>query len=172
MLKLRASAPRFDCAAVVECEVVHLKWHQLHGHQNLVLLFDSIEEYLDRPNDLAALCNAANRFAILNCKLAIICRDDEFEILTWMHRLSAELGSKPVGFPVVVDADNQIGSLYDMLSEDGPLWGHVIADSNARVRSISAHSSPVALNVDELIQCVASIVESDDDVTFTWSPPA
>ena len=163
MLKLRDSAPRFDCTAVVECEVVHLKWHQLHGNQNLVLLFDSIDEYLDRPNDLATLCNAANRFEILQCKLAVICRDDEFEILTWMQRLSAELGSKPIGFPVIVDADNQIASMYDMLSVDGPLWGHVIADSNAKVRSIAAHSYPVGLNVDELIKCIASIVESDDD---------
>jgi len=52
MLKLRDSAPRFDCTVVVECEVVHLKWRQLHSNQNLVLLFDSIDEYLDRPNDL------------------------------------------------------------------------------------------------------------------------
>ena len=163
MLKLRASAPKFDCTAVVECEVVHLAWHELYGHRNLVLLFDSIDEYLNRPNDLAALSNAASRFAILNCKLAVICPDDQFEILMWMDRLSAELGSKPVGFPVIVDADNEIGSLYDMLSEDGPLWGHVIADSNARVRSISAHSSAVGLNVEALIECVASIVENDDD---------
>ena len=80
-----------------------------------------------------------------------------------MHRLSAELGSKPIGFPVIVDADNRIASMYDMLSEDGPLWGHVIADSNAKVRSIAANSFPVGLNVDELMRCVASIVESDDD---------
>jgi len=141
---------------------VHLKWHQLHGNQNLVLLFDSIDEDLDRSNDLATLCNAASRFETLQCKLAVICRDDEFEILTWMHRLSAELGSKPIGFPVIVDADNRIASMYDMLSEDGPLWGHVIADSNAKVRSIAANSFPVGLNVDELMRCVASIVESDD----------
>ena len=50
-----------------------------------------------------------------------------------------------------------------MLSDEGPLWGHVIADSNARVRSISVHASPVGLDVDALIECVASIVESDED---------
>ena len=161
MLKLRASAPRFDCTAVVEGEVVHLNWHQLHGDQNLVLLFDSIDEYLDRPDDLATLCHAARRFERLHCRLAVICPDDEFEILTWMQRLSAELGSKPIGFPVIVDTDNKIVSLYDMLSLDGPMWGHVIADANATVRSITAHSIPVGLNIDELIQCVASIVESD-----------
>jgi alkyl hydroperoxide reductase subunit AhpC len=163
MVKLRDSAPRFDCTAVVECEVVHLKWHQLHGNQNLVLLFDSLDEDLDRPNELATLCNAVSRLEILRCKLAVICRDDEFEILTWMQRLSAELGSKLIGFPVIVDADNQIASMYDMFSADGPLWGHVIADTNGKVRSISAHSFPVGLNVEELIEYVASMVERDDD---------
>lgn len=163
MLKLGASAPKFDCTAVLECEVVHLQWNQVHGNQNLVLLFDSIDEYLNRPNDLATLCKAASRFEILQCKLAVICRDDEFEIVTWMQRLNAQLGSKPVGFPVIVDADNQIASMYDMLSVQGPLWGHVIADSNAKLRSIAAHSIPVDVNVDELIRCVASVVESDDD---------
>lgn len=162
MLKLRDSTPRFDCTAIVECEVVHLKWHQLHDNQNLILLFDSIEECLDRPNDLATLCNAASRFETLQCKLAVVCRDDEFEILTWMERLSAERESKIIGFPVIVDADNRIASIFDMLSVDGPLLGHVIADSNSKVRSIAAHSFPVGLNVDELIRLVASIVESDD----------
>ena len=163
MLKLRDSVPRFDSAAVVECEVVHLRWHQLHANQNLVLLFDSIDEYFDRPNDLATLCNASSRFQTLQCKLAVICRDDEFEILTWMNRLSAKVGSKPIGFPVIIDADNEIASMYDMLSVDGPLWGHVIADSKGRVRSIAAHSFPVGLNIEELIKCVASLHCCDVD---------
>lgn len=153
MLKLRDLAPKFDCTAVVECEVVHLKWHQLHGDHNLVLVFDSIGEYLDRPNDLAMLCNAARRFEILQCELAVVCHDDEFEILTWAHRMNADLEAKPIGFPVIVDTDDQVVSMYDMLSVGGPLWGHVIVDSNARVRSIAAHSIPVGLNVDELINC-------------------
>lgn len=163
MLNLRDQAPRFDSKAVVECEVVHLKWHQLHDHQILVLLFDSIDEHCDRSYDLASLCDAAGHLAKLQCKLALICRDDEFEILTWMNRLSTRLGSKPIGFPVIVDAENQIASMYDMLCEEGPLWGHIIADSNAEVRSIAAHSVPVGLNVNELIKCVASISENADD---------
>ncbi len=163
MVKLRDSAPKFDCTAIVECEVVDLKWHELHCNQNLVLLFDTVEDDLDHPNDLATLCNAASRFEMLQCKLAVICRDDEFEILTWMHHMSAELGSKPIGFPVIVDVDNQIVSLYDMLSVDGPLWGHLIVDSNSNVRSIVAHSSPMSLNIDELMKSVEFIVESDGD---------
>lgn len=163
MLKPTDSAPRFDCTAVAECEVVHLKWHQVHCNQNLVLIFDSIEDQFGRPNNLSTLSNAASRFEILECKLAAICRDDEFEVLTWMQRLSAERGSRPIGLPVIVDTDNQIASMYDMLSVDGPVWGHVIVDSNAKVRSVVAHLFPLGLNVDELIRCVAAVVESDDD---------
>ncbi|MEI6539476.1 MAG: redoxin domain-containing protein, partial [Planctomycetota bacterium] len=153
---------RFDPAAVVECEIVHLKWHQLHASNNLVLLFHSMDEYLDRPNVLVSLWNAASRFQTLQCKLAVICRDDEFEILTWMNRLSAEIGPKPIGFPVIIDADHEIASIYDMLSVDGLLWGHVLADSKGRVRSIAARAFPLRLNVEELVKYVAAIVESDD----------
>ena len=102
------------------------------------LPFDSIDEYLDRHDNLTALGNAASRFAILQCKLAVICRDEEFEIVTSTRRLRAALESKPIRFPVIVDTDNRIASMYGMLSADGPLWGHVIADSNARVRSSCA----------------------------------
>lgn len=52
--------------------------------------------------------------------------------------------------------------MYDMLSVDGPLWGHVLADSKGRVRSIAARAFPLRLNVDELVKYVAAIVESDD----------
>ena len=135
MLKLRDSAPRFDSAAVVECEAVHLTWYQLHGNQNLVLLFESIDESLDRPN-LATLCNVASRFQTLQCKLAVICRDDEFEMLMWMNRLSAEVGSKPIGFPVIIDADHEIASMYDMLSVDG---SHDVAMNPAGAISLMAN---------------------------------
>lgn len=83
--------------------------------------------------------------------------------MTSTRRLRAALESKPIGFPVIVDTDNRIASMYGMLSADGPLWGHVIADSNDRVRPIAAHSILVGLNVDELIRCVTAIVESDID---------
>ena len=63
--------------------MVRLKWTELHRNQNLGLLFDSIDEYRDRHDTLTALCNAASRFAILQRKLAVICRDEAFEISTW-----------------------------------------------------------------------------------------
>lgn len=161
MLRVGNSAPKFDCTAVVEHEVVHLSWDQVHDNKTLVLLFDSIDNYIAQPDGLAALSSASERFESLRCKLAVICSDESFEILTGMHRLAAELGSRPIGFPMIVDADNRIASMYDMLSADGPLWGQVIADSIAKVRSIAVGSIPVGPNVDELIRCVASIVEED-----------
>ena len=162
MLRVGDLAPKFDCTAVVECEVLQLKWNQLHDNKNLVLLFNSIQDYLDQPNDLATLSNAASRFEILQCRLIVICRDELFEILTGMHRLAAELGSRPIGFPVIVDVDNRIASMYDMLSAEGPHRGHIIANSIGKVRSIAVNSISVGLNVDELIRCVASIVEEND----------
>lgn len=76
--------------------------------------------------------------------------------------MSAEIGAKPIGFPIIIAADHEIASMYDMLSVDGPLWGHVLADSKGRVRSIAARAFPLRLNVEELVKYVAAIVESDD----------
>ena len=161
MLRVGDLVPKFDSTAVVECEVLQLKWNQLHGNKNLVLLFNSIHDFLDQPNGLATLTNAVWRFETLQCTLVVICRDELFEILTHMRRLAAELGSKPIGFPVIVDTDNRIASMYDMLSGEGPHSGHVIASSIGKVRSIAVNSISVGLNVDEVIRCVASIVEED-----------
>ena len=163
MLKIREPAPEFDCTAVVEGDVVQLEWNELHGRQNLVLLFASVDEYDEGPDELRTLSNAVRRFAELQCRLAVICRNDRFDILTWMDRLSSELRPQPVGFPAIIDASGEIASLYDMLSEEGPLWGHVIADGNARIRSYSAHAVPLGFNVDELLRCVESIVAGNDD---------
>ena len=80
-----------------------------------------------------------------------------------MQRLSDEPAANTVAFPLVVDTDSHIASLYDMLSVDGPLWGHVIADANGRLRSMAAHAFPADLNVDDLIACAASVVESHND---------
>ncbi len=76
--------------------------------------------------------------------------------------MSAEIGAKAIGFPVIIDSDHEIASMYDMLSVDGPLWGHVLADSKGRVRSIAARAFPLRLKVEELVKDVAAIVESDD----------
>ena len=76
--------------------------------------------------------------------------------------MSAEIGAKPIGFTIIIAADHEIASMYDMLSVDGPLWGHVLADSKGRVRSIAARAFPLRLNVEELVKYVAAIVESDD----------
>ena len=75
MLTLGTPAPRFDCRAVVDHEVVELIWNQVHARRTLVLQFDSIENYTDFPDDLVALSNSVGDFERLQAKVVVVCRD-------------------------------------------------------------------------------------------------
>ena len=158
MVTVGNKAPAFDCSAVVDHEVVELNWNQVHERRTLVLQFDSIENYADLPDDLVALSNSIGDFERLQANVAVVCRDHVFEILEWANRSADEGGPGEIAFPIIVDSDDRIASMYDMLNADGcSLWGHIIIDPVGRVRKIAMSSFHVGLNVDELIRCVASI---------------
>lgn len=158
MLMLGNPAPSFDCSAVVDHEVVELNWNQVHKRRTLVLQFDSIENYTALPDDLVALSNSVRDFERLQARVAVICRDHVFEILEWANRPSDEGGPGEIAFPIIVDSDGRIASMYDMLNADGcSLWGHIIIDSVGRVRHIAMNFFHIGPNIDELIRCVTSI---------------
>jgi alkyl hydroperoxide reductase subunit AhpC len=158
MLTLENPAPSFDCSAVVDHEVVELNWDQVHETRTLVLQFDSIENYTALPDDLVALSNSVGDFERLQANVAVVCRDHVFEILEWVNRSANEGGPGEIAFPIIVDLDDRIASMYDMLNADGcSLWGHIIIDPVGRVRQIAMSSFHIGPNVDELIRCVASI---------------
>jgi alkyl hydroperoxide reductase subunit AhpC len=158
MLTLENPAPRFACSAVVAHEVVELIWNQVHARRTLVLQFDSIENDTALPDGLVALSNSVGDFERHQAKVAVVCRDHVFEILEWANRSADEGGPGEIAFPIIVDSDARIASMYDMLNTDGcSLWGHIIIDPVGRVRKIAMSSFHVGLNVDELIHCVASI---------------
>ena len=158
MLKPGNPAPSFDCSAVVDHEVVELNWSQVHEGRTLVLQFDSIENYTAAPDDLVALNHSVSDFKRHQAKVAIVCRDHVFEILDRAIRCADEEGSGEIEFPIIVDSDARIASMYDMLTTDGcSLRGHVIIDPVGRIRKIAMSSFHVSPNVDELMRCVASI---------------
>ena len=151
-------APSFDCDAVIDHEVVEFNWNKVHESRTLVLQFDSIENYSDLPDDLVALSNSVGDFERHQAKVAVVCRDHVFEILEWANRSADEGGPGEIAFPIIVDSDERLASVYDMFDADGcSLWGHIIIDPVGRVRKIAMSSFHVSLNVDELIRCVASI---------------
>jgi len=158
MVTVGKRAPAFDCSAVVDHEVVELNWNQLHERRTLVLQFDSIENYTALPDDLVALSNSVGKFERLQANVAVVCRDHVFEILEWANRSADEGGPGEIAFPIIVDSDDRIASMYDMLNADGcSHWGHIIIDPVGRVRQIAMRFFHIGPNVDELIRCVASI---------------
>lgn len=158
MLTLGTSAPSFDCRALIDHEVVDLNWNQVHDGRTLVLQFDSIEDFTTLPDDLTALSNSAVDFERLNANVAVVCRDHVFEILDWANRSIDEGGPGEIAFPVIVDSDDRIASMYDMLNADGcSLSGQIIIDAAGRVRHVAMSFLHVGPNVDELIRCVTAI---------------
>ncbi len=138
MLALGNPAPSFDCSAVVDHEVVEFNWDQVHERRTLVLQFDSIENYAAVPDGLVAMSNSVGDFKRLQANVAVVCRDHVFEILEWANRSADEGGPGEIAFPIIVDSDERIASMYDMLDADGcSLWGHIIIDPVGRVRQIA-----------------------------------
>jgi|GEM_PF-3221378 alkyl hydroperoxide reductase subunit AhpC len=158
MVTVGKKAPAFDCSAVVDDEVVELNWNQVHERRTLVLQFDSIENYADLPDDLVALSNSIGDFERLQANVAVVCRDHVFEILEWANRSAGEGGPGEIAFPIIVDSDDRIASMYDMLNVDGcSHWGHIIIDPVGRVRQIAMSVFHIGPNIDELIRCVTTI---------------
>ncbi len=151
-------ATSFDCSAVVDHEVVELNWNQVHERRTLVFQFDSIENYTALPDGLVVMSNSVGDFKRLQANVAVVCRDHVFEILEWANRSADEGGPGEIAFPIIVDSDERIASMYDMLNADGcSLWGHIIIDPVGRVRQIARSFFHIRPNVDELIRCVTSI---------------
>ena len=118
-------APSFDCSAVVDNEVAELKWNQVHERRTLVLQFDSIENDTAFPADLVALNNSVEDLARLQASVAIVCRDHIFEILGWINRSADEGGPGEIAFPIIVDSDEQIASIYrhsSLTNIDSRFW--------------------------------------------------
>ena len=158
MVTVGKKAPAFDCSAVVDDEVVELNWNQVHERRTLVLQFDSIENYADLPDDLVALSNSIGDFERLQANVAVVCRDHVFEILEWANRSAGEGGPGEIAFPIIVDSDDRIASMYDMLNADGcSLWGHIVIDPIGRIRQIATSFVHTGLNIDELLRSVADI---------------
>lgn len=158
MLTLGTPAPSFDCSAVIDHEVVELNWNQVHDSRTLVLQFDSIEDFTTLPDDLAALSNSVWDFERLQANVVVVCRNHVFEILEWTNRSIDEGGPGQLAFPIIVDSDDRIASMYEMLNADGcSLCGYIIIDRIGRVRHIATSFFHIGLNVDEVIRCVTAI---------------
>lgn len=160
MLQVGCSAPTFSCNALIEREIVPLDWNQLRDEQTLVLQFVSCEDYDAAPDDLAELNSAAVRLNRLQIRVAVVCREPAFEILSWADRFLLDGGPGELAFPVIVDSDDDIASSYDMVSADGlTLWGHVVVDLYGNVRQIVRGSEYVSMNFNELERSMAGIAD-------------
>lgn len=161
MVSVGQSAPTFGCSAVVDGSVVELTWKQVHENQVLVLLFDSIESGSDTLDDLVTCGDDADQLERLQANFVVVCGDHVYEVLAWLDRSSRDSGPGRFAFPIIVDSDDHIASMYDMLFTDGRKhWGHCIIDPSGIVRQLSRSAVPVGSSIGELIRCVKAVISS------------
>ena len=158
MILVGSPAPAFECTAIVNREVRQLAWSRLREKKVLVLLFTSLQLDSDRLDYLIRLNDQANRIERLRAKIAVVCRDDLYDIRVWLDDVLEEQGLDDFSLPIVVDSDNRIASLYDLLVPDGRVtWGRHILDADGIVRQTSTCSVPLEPDVDELIRCIEGV---------------
>ena len=158
MILVGSRSPTFDCTAIVNCEVQELAWNQLCENKVLVLLFTSFQFDSAQLGYLFHLNNKRNQIEQLRTKIAIVCRDDLYDIRVWLDNILDEEGLDSFSLPIIVDSDNRIASLYDLLFPDGrATWGHLIIDADGIVQQASACSVPLETDVNELIRCIEGV---------------
>ena len=158
MILVGTPAPAFECTAIVHREVRQLAWNRLRENKVLVLLFTSLQLDSDRLDYLIRLNDQASRMEQLPAKIAVVCRDDLYDIRVWLDDVLDERGLDDFSLPMIVDSDNRIASLYDLLVADGSAgWGHHILDAQGIVRQTSACSVPLEPDVEELMRCIEGV---------------
>ena len=149
MLAVGFAAPHFDCTAVVGGHLVRLRWDQVHDNRPLVLLFGSLGGTSD---PLVALVIAAG---LPRANVAVVCHNDPDEVLAWANGPPSESGPGTLAFPLIVDPDGRIASLYGLAAAGRvPTWGHFVIDPLDIIREVGVSDFPYWPGVEELLRSV------------------
>jgi peroxiredoxin (alkyl hydroperoxide reductase subunit C) len=152
MLGVGFAAPHFDCTAVVGGHVVRLRWEQAHDSRPRVLLFGSLGGAAGPSGPLVALATAAG---LPRASVAVVCRDDLYDVLAWANRPPSEGGPGAVAFPLIADPAGRIAALYGLAAAGRrPMWGHFVIDSSDIIREAGVSDLPRWPGVEELLRSV------------------
>jgi alkyl hydroperoxide reductase subunit AhpC len=152
MLEVGFTAPHFDCTAVVGGQFVRLRWEQVHASRPLVLLFGSLGGTAGSSDPLVALVAAAGR---PRANLAVVCRDDLYDVLAWANAPPSVGGAGGPAFPLIADPDGRIASLYGLTAAGrAPTWGHFVIDPSDVIRAAGVSGFPYWPGVAELLRSV------------------
>ena len=152
MLGVGCAALHFDCTAVVGGHLVRLRWEQVHDNRPLVLLFGSLGGTAGSSDPLVALVTAAG---LPRANVAVVCRNDLYDVLAWANGPPSESGPGALAFPLIADPDGRIASLYGLAAAGrGPTWGHFVIDPSDIIRVAGVSDFPYWPGVEELLRSV------------------
>ncbi len=158
-----SAAPTFDAVAVVDRDVVRVTWKELHSGRSLVLAFNP-DLAANTVSELVVFTDGEDRLRGLCAKVAVISRQSEYGILSWVNQPRDEDGLGAYPFPIIADSDGQIARRYGMLLDDGTsLWGHFIIDQRGIIRQAEASTLPLPSNVHEIIRCIEALTTGTEE---------
>ncbi len=148
-------APKFDCKAVVNREIVDLSWDKLHDGKWLVLFFYPLDFTFVCPTEIIAYSDAADRFSKLGAKAAAISVDSQYSHLAWVNTPRDKGGLGDMAIPLIADLDKSIARSYDVLIDAGiALRGLFVIDPKGIIRHATINDLPVGRNVDETLRVI------------------
>jgi peroxiredoxin 3 len=169
-------APTFDCKAVVDGQIVDLKWKDVHDGKWLVLFFYPLDFTFVCPTEIVAFSDAADRFAKLGAKVAAVSVDSQYSHHAWVNMPRERGGLGKVSFPLIADLDKNIARSYDVLLDAGiALRGLFLIDPKGVIRHATVNDLPVGRSVDEVVRVIEAFqfVEEHGEVCpANWKPGA
>lgn len=173
-LQVGQVAPDFEATAVVDMEFKTLKLSEYRG-KYVVLFFYPLDFTFVCPTEIIAFSDRYGEFSALNTEVLGVSVDSQFTHLAWIQTDRKEGGLGELAYPLVADLKKEIGTAYNVLTEDGvALRGLFIIDREGVIQHATINNLAFGRSVDETLRVLQAIqyVQShpDEVCPANWQP--
>ncbi len=173
-LRVGQAAPDFTATAVVDQEFKTLKLSDYRG-KYVVLFFYPLDFTFVCPTEITAFSDRYEEFKSLNTEVLGVSVDSEFSHLAWIQTDRKAGGVGDLNYPLVSDIKKEIGSAYNVLTEDGiALRGLFLIDKDGTIQHATINNLAFGRSVDETLRTLQAIqhVQSHPDEVCPagWQP--
>lgn len=167
MIALDSLVPDFHCTAVVNGAQRELDWRRWHAQKIVVFFFDSLQSDANWREQVVVLRNRAADLEKLHVQIALVCRDELYDIRVWLEQLADEVGIEDVPLTFLADADNEIAALFDVNAGDGrTVPGRALIDTRGFVRDAAVSAVALEMDIPYILHYVESIVSGRKNSCF------
>ena len=131
--------------------------HYVKGSK-CVLFFYPLDFTFVCPSEIIAFHNRLGEFSARNTKVVGVSVDSHFSHLAWKNTPHNKGGIGNIQFPLVSDLNKKIGTLYNVLNDDGiAMRGTFLMDEDFTLRHMLINDLPIGRNVDDLLRVIDAV---------------